>query len=188
MPRVLSCWAWEGKTEDFINMYKYLGRGDVRKTETDCSVTSERTRSNRHHLKYEKFHLKLKKKPTKKHCYHKDDWKHIVQRDCGVSVLGCIQHLIRQGPEEAAVNDPNLCTGSGKGDLMRAPPTSTTKKYCNIYQKQFIYIQLSMLWAERLMRWPSDVLFHPTSYSIVCIQSSIHKEYHDFFSLPFLFA
>lgn len=39
-------------------MYKYLGRGDVRKIETDCSVTSERTRDNRHKLKYEKFHLK----------------------------------------------------------------------------------------------------------------------------------
>lgn len=35
-------------------MYKYLGRGDVRKIETDCSVTID----NRHKLKYEKFHLK----------------------------------------------------------------------------------------------------------------------------------
>lgn len=175
MPCVLSCWAWEDKTEDFINMNKYLGRGDVRKTETDCSVTSERTRGNRHQLKYEKFHLKLKKNPE--HCYCKGGWKHIVQRDCGVSVFGCIQHLIGQGPEEAAVNDPNLCTRSGKGDLMMALPTSTVKKHCNIYQKQFTYVQLSMQWAERLMRWPSDVLFHPTSYSTVCIQGSIHKEY-----------
>lgn len=48
----------------------------------------------------------------------------VVQRSCGISILGDIQNMMRRSPGQPAVADAALSKGVGRDDLQRPPPAS----------------------------------------------------------------
>lgn len=103
-------WTW-------ISKKHLIGEWKQDRTRLLLVVSSERTRTNKHKMKYRKFHLKHKKIKillTRRVVEH---WNRVVWRDCEVLFLEDNQNPTGQSPEQAALIDCALSTGFRLDDL-----------------------------------------------------------------------
>lgn len=79
----------------FINVHKCLLGGEKENRARLFSVVlSKRTKNNDQKLKYKKVHLNIRQRLFHWYC----TLEHILQRVCGVSILGDIQNTTGNGP------------------------------------------------------------------------------------------
>lgn len=93
-------------------------------------VSSDRSRSNGHRLKYKKFCSNVRTK--EKIFYFKGDktLEKDARRCCGVLNLGDCQHLKEHGPKQPASAEPALRWGDRLDGFQRSLPTSTIPRFC----------------------------------------------------------
>lgn len=85
-------------------------------------VSSERTRANKHKMKYRKCHFKHKKIKNLWTTSVVEHWNRVAWRDCGVLLLEDTQNPTGQGPEPAALIDCTLSSRFRLDDLKRTVP------------------------------------------------------------------
>lgn len=98
--------CWEGKKEIRAKFFSV--------------ELSERTKSNGHKLKYKKFHLNIRKRLFHWYC----TVEQILQRVCGVSILGDTQNATGNGPEWHFPAYPSFSRRVRLDNLFRCLPAS----------------------------------------------------------------